>query len=70
MTTEAKVGEADRAYFNGGIQRLTTESSILISNSAYLNHAGISPLSALAVDAVAQAATGLARGGAMPRESS
>lgn len=32
---------------------------------AYLNHAGISPLSALAVDAVAQAATGLARGGAM-----
>lgn len=44
MTTEAKVGEADRAYFNGGIQRLTTESSILISNSAYLNHAGLRSL--------------------------
>ena len=44
MTTQAKVGEADRAYFNGGIQRMTTESSILISNSAYLNHAGLRSL--------------------------
>lgn len=41
MTTQAKVGEADRAYFNGSIQRIATESSILISNSAYLNHAGL-----------------------------
>ena len=44
MTTEAKVGEADRAYFNGGIQRIATESSILVSNSAYLNHAGLRSL--------------------------
>jgi cysteine desulfurase / selenocysteine lyase len=32
---------------------------------AYLNHAGISPLSSLAAQAVAEAAAGLARGGAM-----
>ena len=44
MTTEARIGDADRAYFNGRIQKITTESSVLISNSPYLNHAGLRTL--------------------------
>lgn len=41
---EAKIGDADRAYFNGGIKTVTTDSSVLVSSSRYLNHA---PLRAL-----------------------
>lgn len=44
MTTQAKVSDADRDYFNGSIQRITTESSLLVSNSAYLNHPGLRAL--------------------------
>lgn len=44
MTTQAKVGDADRAYFNGGIRKIATESSVLVSNSAYLNHSGLRAL--------------------------
>lgn len=44
MTTQAKVSDADRDYFNGSIQRITTESSLLVSNSAYLNHPGLRTL--------------------------
>ena len=29
MNTQAKVGDADRFYFNGAMQRLTTESWVL-----------------------------------------
>lgn len=35
---EVKVGEGERAYFNGGIQQVGTESSVLVSSSRYLNH--------------------------------
>ena len=41
---EAKIGDADRAYFNGAIKTVTTDSSVLVSSSRYLNHA---PLRAL-----------------------
>lgn len=44
MTTQAQISDADRAYFNGAIRRVTTESSILVSNSPYLNHAGLRTL--------------------------
>lgn len=44
MKTEAKVGDADRAYFNGAIRKIATESSVLVSNSAYLNHANLRDL--------------------------
>jgi len=44
MENKAIVGDADRAYFNGGMQHHTTESSVLISNSPYLNHAGLRSL--------------------------
>ena len=44
MSTQAVVGDADRAYFNAGMRSFTTESSILISNSRYLNHAGLRSL--------------------------
>lgn len=44
MSTQAQVGDADRAYFNGGIQQIATESSVLVSNSRYLNHAGLRSL--------------------------
>ncbi|MFM7028226.1 MAG: Coq4 family protein [Chakrabartia sp.] len=37
--SEAQIGEADRAYFNGAIKKVATESSVLVSSSAYLNHA-------------------------------
>ena len=36
--SEAKIGAADRAYFNGAIKKVETTSSILVSSSAYLNH--------------------------------
>ena len=35
---EVKVGEGERAYFNGGIQQIGTDSSVLVSSSRYLNH--------------------------------
>jgi ubiquinone biosynthesis protein Coq4 len=38
MMSEAKIGAADRAYFNGAIKKVETTSSILVSSSAYLNH--------------------------------
>ncbi len=34
-----KVGEGERNYFNGSIKQIATESSVLVSNSPYLNHA-------------------------------
>jgi ubiquinone biosynthesis protein COQ4 len=37
--TEVKVGAGERAYFNGGIQHIPTESSVLVSSSKYLNNA-------------------------------
>lgn len=36
---EVKVGEGERAYFNGAIKSVSTESSVLISSSRYLNNA-------------------------------
>ncbi len=42
--SEAQIGEADRAYFNGGIKTVTTESSVLVSSSKYLNHATLRTL--------------------------
>ena len=44
MNTQAKAGAADREYFNGAMQRIATESSVLVSNSPYLNHAGLRAL--------------------------
>lgn len=44
MTSQIKVGDGERSYFNGTIHKLETESSTLISSSKYLNHA---PLRAL-----------------------
>ena len=41
---EAKIGAADLAYFNGAIRNVETDSSTLVSSSAYLNHG---PLRAL-----------------------
>jgi len=41
---EATIGDADRAYFNGAIKAIATQSSVLVSSSRYLNHA---PLRAL-----------------------
>ncbi len=35
---EVKVGEGEKAYFNGGIQSVATDSSVLVSSSKYLNH--------------------------------
>ena len=37
--TEVKVGASEREYFNGGIRTITTESSVLVSSSKYLNNA-------------------------------
>lgn len=37
--SEAQIGEADRAYFNGNIRKVETESSVLVSSSKYLNNA-------------------------------
>lgn len=36
--SEAQIGDADRAYFNGAIKTIETESSVLVSSSRYLNH--------------------------------
>ncbi|WP_353227323.1 hypothetical protein [Novosphingobium sp.] len=36
--TEVKVGESERAYFNGGIKTIETTSSTLVSSSKYLNN--------------------------------
>lgn len=41
---EVKVGEGERAYFNGGIRKVETESSVLVSSSKYLNHAELRSL--------------------------
>lgn len=41
MSTKAVVSDADRDYFNGSIQAIETESSLLVSNSKYLNHWGL-----------------------------
>ena len=35
---EVKVGAGEREYFNGRIQQIGTESSVLVSSSKYLNH--------------------------------
>jgi ubiquinone biosynthesis protein COQ4 len=35
---EVKVGEGERAYFNGAIRKVETESSVLVSSSKYLNN--------------------------------
>lgn len=44
MTTEARISDADRAYFNGAIKQVSTASSVLVSNSVYLNHSGLRSL--------------------------
>lgn len=36
---DVKVGEGERAYFNGAIRKVETTSSTLVSSSKYLNHA-------------------------------
>jgi ubiquinone biosynthesis protein COQ4 len=36
---EVKVGEGERAYFNGAMKTIETDSSVLISSSRYLNSA-------------------------------
>lgn len=41
---EVKVGEGERAYFNGGMRKVETESSVLVSSSKYLNHAELRQL--------------------------
>jgi ubiquinone biosynthesis protein COQ4 len=41
---DAKIGDADRAYFNGAIKTIATESSVLVSSSRYLNHGGLRDL--------------------------
>lgn len=42
--SEAQVGEATLAYFNGAAKAVETSSSILVSSSPYLNHAGLRAL--------------------------
>lgn len=37
--TDIKVGAGEREYFNGGIRHISTESSVLVSSSKYLNNA-------------------------------
>ncbi len=37
--TDIQVGAGEREYFNGGIKKISTESSLLISSSKYLNNA-------------------------------
>jgi ubiquinone biosynthesis protein COQ4 len=41
---EVKVGEGERAYFNGAIQKVETASSVLVSSSKYLNNAELRDL--------------------------
>ena len=38
MAQIAEVSEADLAYYNGAAKKSTTQSSVLISSSPYLNH--------------------------------
>jgi ubiquinone biosynthesis protein COQ4 len=38
MSEQPKVADADLAYFNGSIKKITTDSSVMISSSAYLNN--------------------------------
>jgi ubiquinone biosynthesis protein Coq4 len=40
----AKVSQADFDYYNGAIKKIPTESSVLVSSSPYLNHAGLRAL--------------------------
>ena len=40
----ALVSEADYQYYNGAIRKIATESSVLVSSSKYLNHAGLRTL--------------------------
>lgn len=40
----AEVSQADFDYYNGAIKKIGTESSVLISSSPYLNHAGLRAL--------------------------
>ena len=40
----AKVSQADFDYYNGAIRKIPTESSVLVSSSPYLNHAGLRAL--------------------------
>ena len=37
--TDIKVGQGERDYFNGAIKTITTESSVLVCSSKYLNNA-------------------------------
>ena len=41
---DIKVGEGERAYFNGAIRKVETTSSTLVSSSKYLNHAELRSL--------------------------
>lgn len=36
---EVKVGQGERDYFNGAIQHIATQSSVMVSSSKYLNNA-------------------------------
>ncbi len=38
MSGQPKVADADLAYFNGSIKKITTDSSVMISSSVYLNN--------------------------------
>ena len=40
----AQVSQADVDYYNGGMRTFTTESSVLVSSSRYLNHGGLRTL--------------------------
>ena len=46
MSNQSMIGDSERAYFNGGIKAHTTESSVLISSSPYLNNAQLRDLRA------------------------
>lgn len=39
-----EVSKADHDYYNGAIRKIGTESSVLVSSSKYLNHAGLRAL--------------------------
>lgn len=42
--TDNLIDAGTNQYFNGGIQRIETESSVLVSSSKYLNHAALRDL--------------------------
>ena len=44
MNNEAKMDQGTLDYFNGRIQKTETSSSVLVSSSKYLNHAGLRDL--------------------------